>query len=273
MIKITKSISIALFIFILNSSFTIYTPTALYTPLLKANNELNLSAALGLLGTGMWNFNAAYALNDHSGIILSGMIDNNNHISGVKNGNQFHIIDIEVFRKNAIEIGGGYFLPYGSKHNKLFQLYSGIGIGSVYDKFTERNVMKYDVQSQFMNVFLQVGLAITRKHIESAFDIKTKQVFAYKIHGTILPYSEGPESPEYVSLNEQKSFLQIEPTYTLKAGNENMKGIIQFGFGIGHGYANFGTENPVVSSFPLFEMLNMFRFSLGLSYTFRHKTD
>jgi len=266
MINTIKTGLLLISLYILCSGFIIYTPTALYTPLLKINKELNMTAKLGLSASGLWNFNAAYALNDNLGITFSGMTSNSNSFITLEtipnSGN------IAEFKKNAFEFGGGCFMPYGQKGNRLFQIYSGFGFGSVYDKFTERNTLKYDVESQFVNLFLQVGLAKTGDFFESSFDIKTKHIFVYKIQGEILPYNDGPFSPDYVKLNEKIRLLQVEPVYTFKAGNENLKGIFQFGLILGSGYTDFGYESPSTYN-PLFVIANLFCASIGVSYTFR----
>jgi hypothetical protein len=71
-------------------------------------------------------------------------------------------------------------------------------------------------------------------------------------------------------LNDKDKFYQIEPVYTLKAGSKNLKGIFQIGFILGDGYKDYEYENPAYSVSPAYMLANMFRVSLGLSYTFRH---
>lgn len=266
MINTIKTGSLLISLYILCSGFVIYTPTALYTPLLKTNKEMDLTAKLVLSESGLWNFSTAYALNDNLGIMFSGITSNSNSFITVEsNPNSGNITE---FKKNAFELGGGCFVPYGRKNNRLFQIYSGFGFGSVYDKFSERNILKYDVESQFVNLFLQVGLAQTGDFFESSFDIKTKHIFVYKIQGEILPYDDGPFRPDYVKLNEKIRLLQVEPVYTFKAGNENLKGIFQFGLILGSGYTDFGYESPSTYN-PIYVIANLFRVSLGLSYNFR----
>lgn len=249
------------------SGFIIYAPTALYTPLLKTSKELNLTTKFELSATVAWNFSTAYALSDNLGITFNGMTSNSNSFINV--GNISNSGNIAEFRKNAFEFGGDCFMPYGKKGNRLFQIFSGFGFGSVYDKFTERSILKYDVKSQFVNLFLQVGLAKAGDFFESSFDIKTKHIYVYKIQGEILPYEDGPFTPDRVKLNENKRLLQVEPVYTLKAGNKNLKTIFQFGLILGSGYTDFGYESPVSVYNPLFLIANLFRASIGVSYTFR----
>lgn len=265
--KVTSGL-IMISILILCSGFTIYTPTILYSPLLKKSNDLNVSGTLGMSGTGLWNFSTAYALNDFSGITISTLTSNSNQSVGFVITSQSG--NVVEYRKNAIEIGGGCFVPYGQKQNHLFQIYTGFGLGSVDDMFTERDVLKYDIQSRFVNMFIQFGFATTNDYFESSIDIKTKQVFAYKIQGRYLPYEDSPYRPDYLTINDKDKFYQIEPVYTLKAGSKNLKGIFQIGLILGDGYKDYEYENPAYSVSPVYMLANMFRVSLGLSYTFRH---
>jgi hypothetical protein len=267
MIKAIKTILIPSLIILLNSGFTIYKPGVVYSPLITNKNDLNVSASLGILGNGLINVQSAYSLTNHLGLIMNGMFHDYDYTGYIINGKVITIGDVEKYRINSVEAGAGYFNSFGKKNNKLFQLYGGLGAGAASD--ISLRSLKYEGYSNFYNVFLQIGCAHVGKYFESAFDLKANYVHIYNIRGTIPSYSDLARQLPYFSDSLKSNFINFEPVYTLKGGFSNLKGTFQFGFDFTRLYNTSQYYYDPISHQVSSNLLNVFKISIGISYTFR----
>ena len=278
MIKSLKSIGILLFLFLLNSGFEIYSPGVVYSPSLKTKNDLNMSVSLAAPVSSWLNIGAAYAIDNHTGLMIHGISNNVNHKGAVtidltntisySNTNT----SINKIRMNAVEIGAGCFYSLGRKKNRLFQLYGGIGGGSGSDAYVDNDLLKYMVSSKFYTAFLQTSWAYTGKYFESELDLKANYVRIYSFSG-IIPYEyDELHTIPYMFKDLNSSGICIEPVYTMKVGSPSLKAIFQFGL-----ETNYVINSPEyeynwqtgTSSLDIAALLSVFKVSIGISFTFR----
>lgn len=108
-------LSIILISFVLIQCTPLYYPNTIHAPLLAEEGEGNIS---GHLGTSGINLQAAYAVNDHIGLM-----SNTNFIGSSDE------VDAQLFT----ELGVGHFETLGAKG--LFEIYGGVGAGTEYYRF------------------------------------------------------------------------------------------------------------------------------------------
>lgn len=113
-----------LLLFILASCSSIYIPSVPNTPMLTTQGEIAAGAHISLKGN--FNFNSAYAVSNHVAVLANGAIMSNER-------------DKKDIRHKMIEIGGGYFNTFGPDHNRILEIYGGIGSGR-----SERTFRTYD---------------------------------------------------------------------------------------------------------------------------------
>lgn len=132
---------------------SVYVPNVPNTPMLSARGEFSGGAHISLKGNG--NFNGAYALSNHLGVLLSGAYMNNERMR-------------KDFNHKLIEAGAGYFNTFGPDHNRILEIYAGIGTGT-----TSRTYREYDSGSlvntalqtvDYSKTFLQVNYSSKKKN-------------------------------------------------------------------------------------------------------------
>lgn len=247
-------------LFLLSTScVTLYKPNVIHSPLLKEKGELNASASLGMSGCGLYNLQAAYAVSDHVGVMIDGMYHNRN----------FKSADSSIEKLNMFfgEAGAGYFSTFGSKKNGLFQCYGGGGYGMTTDKIDNARQPNPEVNARYFNAFIQPGLAFINKNIELAFDLRINYVNLFSIHASLYNKFEWWNTDFHYYSDTSLYFVNLEPTFTMKAGGENLKGIFQCGATIPtiNSQSYFMANTSSLLGFPLI------KFSIGVSYVFGRK--
>lgn len=271
LIKSLKSVTILLFLFLLNSGFVMYSPGVVYSPSLKTKNDLNMSVSLAAPVSSWLNIGVAYAIDNHMGLMVQGISNNVSYRTTTINLPSIKT-SINNINMNAVEIGTGCFYTLGRKKNRLFQLYGGIGGGSGRDSYINDGLSDYMVSSKFYTAFLQTSWAYTGRYFESELDLKANYVGVYSFSGTIpYEYDELHTIPyEFKDLNA--SGIYIEPVYTMKVGSPSLKAIFQFGLETGYVISSPEYEynwQTGTSSLSLAYLLSVFKVSIGISYTFR----
>jgi hypothetical protein len=129
-----------------SSCSSVYVPNVPNTPMLSAQGEFSGGAHISLRGNA--NFNGAYAVSNHIGVLMGGA-----YMNSERRRNDFN--------HKQIEIGGGYFTSFGPDQNRILEIYAGVGTGK-----TNRSFRNYDsgdlVSSElqvtdFNKTFLQVN--------------------------------------------------------------------------------------------------------------------
>lgn len=128
------------------SCSSVYVPNVPNTPMLSSQGEFSGGAHISLKGNA--NFNGAYAVSNHIGLLMGGEYMNSERRR-------------KDFNTKMIEIGGGYFTTFGPDKNRILEVYAGVGTGK-----TNRSFRTYDsgdlVSSElqvtdFSKTFLQVN--------------------------------------------------------------------------------------------------------------------
>ncbi len=245
---------------ILTGCITLYKPNAIHSPLLKEKGELNTSASIGMSGCGLYNLQAAYALSNHTGVMINGM-------SHYRQYDSDSGATVEKLNILSGEAGVGYFTPFGDEKNGLFQCYGGGGYGVTTDKIINVNPPDYEAGAKYFNIFIQPGLAYTSKYFEVAFDLRTNYVRLFDIHADLFDvYDWWDESFNFVS-DTTLDFINLEPAITIKAGGENLKGFLQLGATI----PTYNSESYFVVNSTSLLIVPLFKASVGVTYTFGRK--
>jgi len=130
----------------LYSCSSVYVPNVPNTPMLSSQGEFSGGAHISLRGNA--NFNGAYAVSNHIGVLLGGAYMNS-----------------ERRRKDLnyklVEIGGGYFTTFGPDKNRILEIYAGLGTGKTNRSFREYNsgdLISTELQvTDYSKTFLQVN--------------------------------------------------------------------------------------------------------------------
>jgi hypothetical protein len=246
---------------VLTACVTLYKPNAIHSPMLREKGELNASASLGLSGCGLYNLQAAYAISDHTGVMIDAMYHNRHSDNA----------DSSVERLNMVfaEAGVGYFTKFSNQENGLFQCYGGVGYGFTTDKMNYTHQPYPEVNAHFFNLFIQPGVVYHSEYFDMAFDLRTNYVRLFNIHGYLYDQFEWWNTDFKFYSDTTLDFINIEPAITFKAGGKRLKGVLQFGVTI-----------PAINSSAYFHVNSssmligpLFKFSLGVTYTFGKKSS
>lgn len=242
--------------FILTSCVTLYKPNTIHSPLLKEQGDLNATGSIGFSGTGLYNLQVAYAPTNHLGIIANGMY----HLRSVSSS------DSTVEKLNMIfgEVGAGYFKKLGTEENLLFQVYGGSGMGRTSDRMEHVGQFHPEITAQYNNVFVQPGIAFTNKNIEMAFDLRANYVYVHDIHAYMYEQFEWWNTDYNFYSDTTLDFINLEPTFTLKAGGKRLKGLFQLGVTVPtvNARSYYMVNTSSIFGFPLIKL------SFGLNYAF-----
>jgi hypothetical protein len=246
-------------LFILTGCVTLYKPNAIQSPLLKEKGELNTYASLGLSGCGLYNVQAAYAIANHTGVMIDGMY-HNRHKS---------ISDSSVEKLNMffMEAGAGYFTTFRNEKNVLFQCYSGGGYGITADKISNANQLSPEINSKYFNMFIQPGLAYIGKYFKVAIDLKVNYVHLFDIHAYLYDEFEWWNTDFKFYSDTTLDFMNLEPTTTIIVGGGKLKGVLQLGVTIPAINSNTYIEVNTSSMY----LAPLIKFSVGVNYTFGRK--
>ena len=242
--------------FIFTGCVTLYKPNAIHSPLIKEKGDLNASASIGASGCGLYNLQAAYAISNNIGIMIDGM-HHRRRLSSADSS----VEKLEMFFGEA---GAGYFTRFGNNKNGLFQCYSGAGYGVSKDRVTSLHRDPNEMNAKYFNVFIQPGVAFTGKNFEMAFDLRANYVNLFNIRSPLYDKFEWWNTDFRFHSDTSLYFINLEPTLTMKAGGQKLKGIVQFGLTIpsinAHSYFIVNTSSLL--GIPLI------KFSLGINYYF-----
>ena len=241
---------------IVTGCVTLYKPNIVHSPLLKEKGELTTSASIGLSGSGLFNLQAAYAISNHAGILVDGMY----HLRQISSA------DSSVEKLNLFfgEAGAGYFTTLGHKKIGLFQCYSGCGYGIATDKIDNATQPYPEMNAKYFNIFTQPGLALTDRHFQLAFDLRINYVNLFNIQANLYEQFEWWNTDFHYYSDTSLYFVNLEPTLTVKAGGEKLKGVLQLGVTIPtiNSHSFFMVNTSSMLGIPLFKL------SLGMTYSF-----
>lgn len=222
---------------------TLYKPNAINTPLLKQQGDFKGTVGLGVSGTGLLNIQSAYGLTNHLGLMLNGMYHYKHSTSD----------SVIIGKHNQYfgEAGAGYFTAFGSRKNGVLQCFGGGGFGYTNDYYSHTDENHARSTAAYNNYFIQPGIASAAETAEVAFDLRSNYVSIFNIRSSDAFYND-----------TTFSFINIEPTLTLRAGGKKLKGFIQTGLTIpAHNSDAYFSANNANG----FLFGPIFKFSIGLN--------
>ncbi len=233
---------------------TLYKPNSLHSPLLKEKGELATEAAVGISGNGLYNFQTAYAVSNHVGVLANGMYHQrktDNQSGGYEKLNIFFA-----------EGGVGYFSKIAENEEGLFQCFGGGGYGTSSSRISGE-ASTPEVSAEFFNVFVQPGLAYIDEGYELAFDVRANYVRLFNIQAFLYDKFEWWNTDYIYTSGASLDFVNLEPAVTLKAGGERLKGILQIGAVIptvnAKDYFHVNTSSMLLAP--------LMKFSVGINYS------
>lgn len=243
---------------LLPACVTLYKPNVVQSPLLSRSGEGNLELSLGLSGSGTYNLQGSYAVNDKVALMVNGM--GHRRDADINSGK-------EKLRIYSGEGGLGSFKTFGTKGNGLLQLYGGTGLGRSNARMVNYPNSVPEVTANYQNFFMQPGIALNNPHFKLAFDLRANYVRVYNINANLYDQFEWWNTDFQFVKDTSISFLNLEPVITIKAGGESLKFLFQTGLTI-----------PVVNPDSYFAVNNsdllilpLFRLSAGISYSFGYE--
>ena len=214
---------------------------------------------LGLSGCGLYNLQGAYAISNHNGVMIDGMY----------NYRRFESADYSVERLNIFSgnVGTGYFSTFGDHKTGLYQCYAGGGYGNSSDKIDDAYHNYPEQRAEYINLFVQPGVAYIGKSVAVAFDLRANYVHLYNVNAYLYDKFEFWNTDSKLYMDTTMNFMNIEPAITLKFGSGKVKGFLQLGATIptinAHSYFIINTASMLA--------IPLIKFSVGLSYTFGKK--
>lgn len=140
---------------------SIYLPSVPNTPMLTEQGEIGAGAHISTQGN--FNFNTAYAVTNHVGVLVNGaFMENNNSKRDLKH--------------KSVEIGGGYFDTFGPDNNRILEIYAGVGTGNskrFFRNFDDDVLVSTDnYQSKYDKKFIQVNYSSKKRNRLNLFGAK-----------------------------------------------------------------------------------------------------
>lgn len=242
----------------MNGCITLYQPNAINSPLLSEEGEGNIGGSIGFSGSGLYNIQGSYAVAPNTGIMLNGMYKHRDR--DLQPGT-------EKLRIGMVETGIGYFKPFGSKSNGLFQFYGGAGMGQSQDRYTGQSEPAPEVRSSYYNVFLQPGIALKNENFQLSFDLRANYVKLYDIKAYLYEKFEWWNTDFNYKQDTTIDFINLESAITMRTGGEKLKAMFQLGFilPVVNPESYFAVNNSSLLILPLFKI------SAGINYTFGRK--
>lgn len=192
----------------------LYSPNTQNVPLISEKGQTNLTLSGNL---NQVEFQGAYgiaeniAIQANGGLFIPADLNNGNGGSG-----------------KFVEVGAGYFKPIHTMW--VFETYGLLGIGSVENHFpSTKNIAPDtdgDISANILRVGIQPNFGYVSKNFSAAVSSRFVNLSYNKIDGDLI--YQGELFTEY--LTENKSNFLIEPALTLKAGFEQIKLQLQYGY-------------------------------------------
>lgn len=151
----------------LSSCKTVYYPTTNNSPMLNNKGEFQAS---GIIGTGNFELQTAYAITDNIGVMLNGSYFNGTREIEINN-EKSEIKEIH----NLIEAGAGYFNTFG-RLGKL-EIFAGGGVGKVPANFRGIDHFYDGTQtSRMTKLFIQPSVGLGTDFVDFSGGIRISTV-------------------------------------------------------------------------------------------------
>ncbi|MDQ3049677.1 MAG: FAD-dependent oxidoreductase [Bacteroidota bacterium] len=240
---------------------TLYKPNAVHSPMLSQKGEGHISAALGIIGSGLAGLQADAAVSDHVGLMTNGMYHyrSNNFVSPTDTGTE----KLNIY---FVEGGIGIFDKFGKRENMLLQIYAGGGYGKSEAKISGNDKPDPKVTADVFDAFIQPGIVFKGQYLDMGVDMRLKFVRLFNLYEYKYNQLNSWSDYNYYSTLDQE-FVLFEPTFTMMAGGKNLKGLLQAGFTIPviNSEAYFRANSVSFFSAPIV------KFNIGITYAFSRR--
>lgn len=221
-----KSIgTLVVVLFLLNSCKSAYVPNAQNVPLFQEKGEIKVSVSISNTETGPTDFQAAYALSDHIGIMVNAKNSKKEESGDVNNINSEHYKEIN----QVVEAGIGYF---GKTNNYLtYEVYGGAGFTKIGLHGITWNSIDND--SKFDANGLKYFIQPTIGFVSRAFDIGfSTRITGLKFNKYATNYSYEDLEKDQLNKLDAATHLFAEPAISMRSGYKWIKVQIQTGVSI-----------------------------------------
>lgn len=201
----------AIAVLAMQSCKIMYTPNMQNVPLFQEKNEVR--------GTvGISDFQGAYAITDHVGVMLNGQYKSPSWT--IQTGSRDYKYES---KKYLVEGGSGYFMGLGE--SGVFEIWGGGGAGKVtFDRsYADSTSTKMTDQysAKTARFFIQPGIGLTTKTVDFAFSLRYVGLKFSNID--TVGYTQDVLLEEDLSNLDKTMYSFFEPAVTLRAGKEYVK--------------------------------------------------
>ena len=122
-----------------------------------------------------------------------------------------------------LELGGGYFRPFG--HSGTFEVFGGMGLGRVENRYNEGEI----TEVKFRRYFAQPSIGYKRQLFEAAFAVRVValdyQKINYQFFAPTVDNSDflANELPHLRYIENNPFSIIIEPAFTIRFGFKYVK--------------------------------------------------
>lgn len=192
---------------LLSSCSPAYIPNVINTPLLKEKGDLKANLNWGISGTDP---QVAYAVTDNIGLLLNASFHDTKDADSAG-----------YYQKhNFIELGAGYFQPFGTKG--CLSVYGGYGFGNMSSAYSS-NLISNKEKTRTSRFFIQPAIGFQTDFYEFSF--------SSRVVGLILR-----------DINPNRLDIFIEPALTNKFGFKYGKFCVQTGLSVPINNTNLGYD-------------------------------
>jgi hypothetical protein len=245
--------------FLMTSCVTLYKPNVINSPMLRSKGEANVETSIGINGNGRLNLQGSYAVSDNLGLMLNGMYHLRRSSSSDSSSEKLDILFGEV--------GAGYFTTFGEDNIGLFQCYGGGGYGWTQDVIEKPRQIYPKVSSRYVNFFVQPGVGLSRQFLDMAFDLKVNYVQLFDIQAQLYDEFDWWNTDFRYYSDTTLSFVNLEPSLTIRAGGKNWKGVAQVGVIV----PTINPDSYFAVNTVSYLGFSLIKFSLGVNYFFGRK--
>ncbi|HEX8333929.1 MAG TPA: hypothetical protein VF622_15020 [Segetibacter sp.] len=232
-----------------------YGPNSSNVPLFKEKGEGRISGALsGADETTGFELQTAYAFGKNFG----GMF--NFYTAGGKDNTTFDgsgsgsTRQIEKGNGTLTEIGLGYFQPL-SASNMIFELYGGIGGGTVNNFYQQNESSKVGLTKLFLQP--SIGYSNDERTLEAAFSTRLSSINFKVKEARFATGTGGYDLIQVQYIRNNDNIFFVEPSLLFRGGGKNIKGQLQL-----------TTSHPLTRKEFLTQELNA---SIGIFFSFNGK--
>jgi len=223
--------------FITSCAPKIYLPERTNAPMLREAGEVKLTSSLKIQN----NTNAPrtvlspsfdFAVSPVQGLGIIASYRSTNRYSDEEDIYDYNFQDSIRYSGNRAEFGLGYYLPFGSRG--LFDLYGGIGFGSVRRENLQHYYGNYD--AKYFQAFLQPGIGFYAGDVfemGGGVRINLHKYTSFKTDTISFRYEFTDPKTDI----ESPTYLMLGPFMNLNVGYKYAKFNMQFG-------ANFSASRP-----------------------------